>query len=127
MRWLGCLVACLFVGGGALADDAVKERPKPEDFVGKWQGKWSGFFLVQFTITQDPKSKELSVVYEWEEVAGKPLQKETCDAKLDGNTLRVGKAIEITLSPKDANKGRALGRFANPRTADLTRELPKNK
>jgi hypothetical protein len=110
-----------------LAAENVKEKPKPEDFVGKWTGKWSGTWPVQFTIIQDPKTKELSVVYEWEEALGQPLQKENHSAKLDGSILRVGRGIEITLSSKDNNKGTALGRFANPRTADLTREKPKDK
>jgi len=127
MRWLGCLLVCAFVGGVGLAAEDVKEKPKPEDFLGKWTGKWSGTYRVQFTITQDPKTKELAVVYEWEENVGNPLQRENISAKLDGNVLRIGKVIEITLSAKDDNKGKAVGRFANPRSTDLTREKPKGK
>jgi len=75
------------------------------------------------TITQDPKTKELNVLYEFEQRLGKPLRQQQLTAKLEANTLRVGRSIDLTLSPNDPDKGKAVGRFAaGRRTADLVRE-----
>jgi len=125
MRSFTCLVLCLLFGSMAFADDTVKEKPKPEDFLGKWKGKWDGVWAVQFTITQDPQTKQLTGLYEWEENVGQAMRQEKHTAMLDGNVLRVGRGLEITLSAKDADKGKVVGKFAKPRSSDLVRVKEK--
>ena len=100
----------------------AKDHPKPEDFLGKWSGKWDDKYQVRFAITQDPKTNQLKVQYEWEENIGKPLRRARINAKLEGNTLRVGRSMDVTISANDPDKGQAIGRFAERRTADLVRE-----
>jgi len=100
----------------------TKDQPKLEDFLGKWSGKWDDTYQVRFTITQDPKTNELKVLYEYEQNVGKPLRRSRVTAKLEGNTLRVGRSMDVTISANDPDKGQAIGRFAERRTADLVRE-----
>ena len=89
----------------------------------QWDDKWQ----VRFTITQDPKTKQLAVLYEWEEKPGKPLRKQRLTGKIDGNRLRISKETEITLSSKDPDKGKAVGNFKVKRTAELVREKEKDR
>jgi hypothetical protein len=100
----------------------AKNQPKLEDFLGKWSGKWDDTYQVRFTISQDPKTKQLIVLYEYEQNLGKPLRRSRIAAKLEGNTLRVGRSMDVTISANDPDKGQAIGRFAERRTADLVRE-----
>jgi len=100
----------------------AKNQPKLEDFLGKWSGKWDDTYQVRFTISQDPKTKQLIVLYEYEQNLGKPLRRSRIAAKLEGNTLRVGRNMDVTISANDPDKGQAIGRFAERRTADLVRE-----
>ena len=101
----------------------TEDQLKPEDFLGKWVGKWDEKFQVRFTITQDPKTKQLSVLYEFEQRLGKPLREERLTAKLEGNTLRIGRGIDLTISPSYPDKGNAVGRFVDRRlTADMVRQ-----
>lgn len=126
MRCLLSLV-CLLLVSPVVAEtpEANKKMPKAEDFLGKWSGKWDDRFIVQFTITQNAKTKDLDVLYEWEEMKGAALQQQQRTGVLEGDILRIGKKIELTLSSKDPAKATALGKFPKPRTAKLTRELPR--
>jgi hypothetical protein len=128
MRWLFSLTLCV-LGSVALADENTKVKATPEDFLGKWSGKWDNTYQVRFTITQDPKTKELKALYEWEENPGKPLRRQRVTAvKIEGNALEVGKAMQITISSKDPDKGKAVGNFGTKRrTADLVREKEQNR
>ena len=101
--------------------NAVRENPSPADFAGKWRGRWDGTWTVQFTITHDPKTQQLSVLYEWEERPGEPLNQRNFPATVQGNALVAG-MIEITLFANDPKRATATGHFRNPRTAALVRE-----
>ena len=107
-------------------EEPVKNNPTPRHFLGKWVGKWDNTWKVQFTITQDPKSEQLSVLYEWQEIVGQPLQKKSLSAKIEKDTLVMSPSgasvIEITLLAKATDKAKAVGKFKTPRTAALTRE-----
>jgi hypothetical protein len=121
MRWLLSLALC-FLGSLVLADEnPTKVKPKPEDFLGKWSGKWDDKWQVRFTITQDPKTNELKALYEYEQYVGKPLRRQQLTGKLEGNTLRVGRNMDLTLSPNDPDKGKAVGNFLDRLTANLVR------
>ena len=113
-----CLIVCAAV---AVAQDSTKEKPKPEDFIGKWSGKWDNVYTVRFTIERD-KMKKLSYVYEWEESLGKSLQMQRGTGEIVGNVLQVGKKIEISIFDKEPDKGKAVGNFAKKRIANLLRE-----
>lgn len=102
--------------------DLVKKNPKPEDFVGKWKGKWGGIYGVQFTISTIPDDKEhLNMIYEWEERQGQPYERSVKKVKLTGNVLKSG-LIDITIMEADPNQAVAQGNFKKPRTAILTKE-----
>ena len=125
MRCLLFLV-CLLLVSPVVAEtpDANKKMPKAEDFLGKWSGRWDDKYIVQFTITKNAKTMELDVLYEWEEMKGAALQQQKRTGVLEGDVLRIGKKIELTLSSKDPGKGTAIGNFPKPRKAKLTRETP---
>lgn len=125
MKFLLSMILGLSLTSMALADEnPVKNDPKPEDFLGKWVGAWDGIFAVQITITQNPETKELSALYEWEEQPGNPLNQMVRPAKLDGNKLLIGNGlIDLTLSAEDPTKAKAVGNFSKKRTADLVREV----
>lgn len=114
------LVLCSLVALAALAPVGAaneKKAPKPEQFLGKWVGKWT----VQFTVSRDPESRELVVLYEWEERLGQPLGGDSFYAGFEDGKLLVGDSIDITLSDKDPDKATANGHFRKPRVAELTR------
>jgi hypothetical protein len=99
----------------------AKADPKPEEFLGKWSGKWDNIWRVQFTVTQDAQTKQFKVAYDWEEVVGQPFHSEKHNAVLAGNVLRLG-PITISLSSKDPNQALAVGNFINRRMARLVRD-----
>ena len=105
-------------------DEKIKQNPKPQEFLGKWVGKWDDTYSVQFTISLAENKKDLSVVYEWEEVLGRPLRRSVGVGKIEGSLLKVGK-IDVSLSADDANRGEAFGHFRQPRTAQIQRETPQ--
>lgn len=122
MKTMLCMVLGLTVASVALGDEEpIKKDPKPKDFVGKWVGKWDDKWKVQFTVTMEPDSGELLVLYEWEERLGQPLQSQRVRAKIVENALVLG-LTEITLPAKGKDKAKAVGKFRNTRTANLTRE-----
>jgi hypothetical protein len=90
-------------------------------FVGTWNGKWDDIYSVQFTISKDPKDGQYQLVYEWEEIVGQPMKRREWPVEERDGTLFTG-PIEITLSSEDPNHATAVGRFRNPRTAELTRQ-----
>ena len=104
------------------------DPPKPEQFLGRWSGAWDGKWKVQFTITQDPETKKLDALYEWEERKGQPLRSSKRPAKMDGNSLQIGVGIHITLSDTDPNKAHVKGHFLNniKRSSDLERDKQIN-
>ena len=103
-------------------EEPIKKNPQPKDFVGKWVGKWDGTWQVNFTVTQDAETGQLSLIYEWEESLGGPLQKKRPSAaRIENDTLKSG-TLELTISEKDPGKANAKGNFKNPRTADMTLE-----
>jgi len=123
MKALVVVLAVLTFAPFALSEEKeTKENPKVEDFLGKWTGKWDNTWHVQFTITQDAAKKEIAVLYEWEEQPGAALQRQHRPGRIEGNVLKAGGSIDISISAKDPNKGKAVGRFKTQRTADLTRE-----
>ena len=100
---------------------AAKANPKPADFVGVWSGRWDGTWAVRFTVTPHPaNAQQLSVVYEWEERAGQPMNRRERAGIIEGDALVIG-SIEIKLSANDPKHATAIGHFANPRKAALTR------
>lgn len=107
------------------AEVPAKPDPKPEDFVGKWVGEWDGKWYVQFTVSQDPATKQLHVLYEWEEKNGEPVRRQNFAARLGKATLVIG-AMELSISAKDDNKGKAVGKFKSLRIALLTRQPVKD-
>jgi hypothetical protein len=128
MKAVFALVLGLSVVSAAAGADEPAKNPMPKDFVGKWVGKWDDTWKVQFTVTQDPKTQELSVLYEWEETLGKPFESQRRAGKIEKGVLVLG-SIEITPSGKDKDKADAVGKFAKTRTAALTRvkEAEKEK
>ncbi|HSH95550.1 MAG TPA: hypothetical protein VK968_15510 [Roseimicrobium sp.] len=89
-----------------------------KDFHGKWYGKWDGRYGVRFTITPaGGKTDRLNVIYEWEETLGDPYEKSEGVCFLDGEKLKVGKNIELTLVKGEKDACNAKGTFTTPRTA----------
>jgi hypothetical protein len=96
---------------------------KVEDYLGKWSGRWDNTWYVQFTVTHEPETRHVSVLYEWEEYPGQPLQRLWLTGHLENNILKIGtRFIELSVSPHDPDKGKAFGHFRTRRTAVLTRE-----
>jgi RNA polymerase sigma factor (sigma-70 family) len=93
-----------------------------EDYLGKWTGKWDNTWTVEFTITQNRRTQQLSVLYVWEEEQGKPMWRMQRTGKVQGNMLKSGQSIDIILSEIDPNKAQAIGHFATQRTANLVRQ-----
>jgi len=93
------------------------------DYLGNWTGKWGGQWAVRFTVTGNPASGEVSVLYEWEEDVGQPMRRQRRRGTLtDQGALRVPDLLEITLSDSDPAKATAVGHFKQPRTAELLRD-----
>jgi hypothetical protein len=108
--------------------DPVKTDPKPEDFGGRWVGKWDDRFKVEFSIIRNTKAEGLIVLYEWEERPGQPLRSRLSGGVIDGNKLIAGQQVlEITLSAKDPKKATAVGLFAKTRSANLTRQADEKE
>lgn len=99
----------------------AKADAKPEDFLGRWSGKWDNTWRVQFTIAQDRQTRQLLVAYEWEETLGRPFWRQDHKATPVAGSLRLP-AITISISARDPNRGLAVGHFANQRMAYLVRE-----
>ena len=97
------------------------ESRRPEDYIGRWIGKWDSIWCVQFTITQDRTTKNIAVLYEWEEKPGQPLQRAQLSGQLASNQLKIGTLIEMSISARSPDEAIAYGRFPTPRTAALTR------
>jgi hypothetical protein len=95
------------------------------DFVGTWVGKWDNTYCVQFTVTADKNTGDISVLYEWEENVGQPLRKQRYSGVLTGRSLKVGHLIEIFASLEEPEQAVALGHFSTPRAAVLIREPTK--
>jgi hypothetical protein len=119
-RLLLCSIVVL-AASAPVGAASKKKAPKPEHFLGKWVGKWDGKWTVQFTVSRDPESQELVVLYEWEERLGQPLGRDSFYAGFEDGKLLVGDSIDITLSGNDPNKATANGHFQKPRVAELTR------
>jgi Papain family cysteine protease len=85
-----------------------------------WVGKWDGMWMVRVTLTQNPATGELSSLCEWEEQPGGPLQSLHSTARMENNVLDMG-LVTMTFSADNANHATAVGRFQNPRTADMIR------
>jgi hypothetical protein len=115
-------VLILLTACAASAPNRVVAR-KVEDYLGKWSGRWDNTFYVQFTVTQEPETKHVLVLYEWEEYPGQPLQRLRLTGHIENNILKIGtRFIELSVSPHDPGKGKAYGYFRTRRTAELTRE-----
>jgi hypothetical protein len=115
-------VFILLTACAASAPNRVVAR-KVEDYLGKWSGRWDNTSYVQFTVTHEPETRHVSVLYEWEEYPGQPLQRLRLTGHLENNILKIGtRFIELSVSPDDPDKGKALGHFRTRRTAVLTRE-----
>ena len=115
-------VLILLTACAASAPNRVVAR-KVEDYLGKWSGRWDNTFYVQFTVTQEPETKHVLVLYEWEEYPGQPLQRLRLTGHIENNILKIGtRFIELSVSPHDPDKGKAYGYFRTRRTAELTRE-----
>jgi hypothetical protein len=92
-----------------------------EDYTGRWIGKWDNTWCVQFTITQDQATKNIDVLYEWEEKPGQPLQRAQIRGQLASGQLKIGNLIELSISARSPDEAIAYGRFPTPRTAALAR------
>jgi hypothetical protein len=93
--------------------------------MGRWIGKWDNVWCVQFTITQDRTTKNIAVLYEWEEKPGQPLQRTRARGQLAGDQLKIGNLIEMSISARSPDEAIAYGRFPTPRTAALTRSAAR--
>lgn len=101
----------------------TRQDPCPEDFLGKWSGRWDRVWAVQITISQLPESKQLVVFYEWEENRGGGFEQRQFATTLSKEVLQIGDSIKMTLSAADPNQAKATGNFAHQRIADLVRDI----
>lgn len=99
-------------------------RPGLIDFVGTWTGKWDGIWAVRFTISPSTRTNEVNVVYEWEENIGQPWRRARHPGRVLDSSLKVGTHMFLELDANDASKARAIGKFAEKRTAELLRQQP---
>ena len=99
-----------------------EEGRHASDFVGTWVGKWDNKWCAQFTIATDPDAANTTVLYEFEENIGKPLQSLRRVGPIDGRRLQIQDPfIEIFLSAT-SGQAVALGHFSAERSAVLVRE-----
>jgi len=101
-------------------------NPKAEDFLGEWNGSWENIWQVRFTVSQDSTTGAISVLYEWEERLGQPLSKQTLSAQILGGALTAN-LFYIWLPQSSGIKARAVGRFDEPRTANISRAGAERK
>lgn len=102
----------------------VKAESTVDDFAGVWSGAWDGTWKVRLTVKPMNNGQRAFILYEWVESIGKPMQRQGAVAGVQGHVLK-HPFIDITRNPDDATKGKAVGNFRKPRTAELTRsELP---
>lgn len=110
-----------FEGKGCATMLTRYQRPnvtlaRPEQLIGKWEGKWDDEFGVRFTIT--PTDSGYSVVYEWQEYPGGKYQSSTMPFHPSSKNAIRGGAIVITA--QDGEYGaRAVGNFVQTRSAKL--------
>jgi len=109
----------------ALPFTCLMASAKASDFVGTWVGKWDNSYCVQFTVTDNANTGEMSVLYEWQENVGKPLQRETLPGLPTGRSLKIGRHIEFFASLESADQAVALGHFSALRAVALVREPTK--
>jgi hypothetical protein len=117
------LLLTAFLAYGASSQEQGRQAP---DLVGTWVGKWDNKWCVQFTIATDPGATNATVLYEFEENLGKPLQSLRRVGPIDGGRLQIQDPfIEIFLSATPGHAV-ALGHFSTERSAVLVRE-PKRR
>lgn len=119
-------MAAISVSAAPPATKSAKPS-KPDQFFGKWVGKWDGKWPVEFTISRDPKTKELVVIYAHAEHLGDPLEEEVSQPAFEDGVLYVGDSMEITLSTVDPNIATVKGNFKKPRVAVLARDFAAKK
>ena len=110
-----------FAGKGCATLLTRYQRPnvrleRPEQIIGRWEGKWDEQFGVRFTIT--PTDSGYTVVYEWQERQGGEYQSLTVPFYASSKNSIRGGPIVITL---DGDGARAVGNFMQTRTAKLKR------
>jgi hypothetical protein len=113
------LPAVILIFAGASSADENAQAP---DFAGTWVGKWDNTWCVQFTLAEDPTTKDIVVLYEWLEKPDLPLQSHSKSGRLERAKLQIKDPnIEVFFSGT-TGQAVALGHFGTLRSAALVRE-----
>lgn len=92
---------------------------RPEQLIGKWEGRWDGQFGVRFTVT--PSDSGYTVLYEWQEYQGGEYQSFTTGFHPTSKSAIRGGPFEIFAEVDGEYGARAVGVFGQIRTTKLKR------
>ncbi|MEW6279143.1 MAG: hypothetical protein AB1758_10995 [Candidatus Eremiobacterota bacterium] len=116
------LLLLLLVAAGAVAQPArFRTQAAPKDFLGTWSGKWDGTWQIHLTVSQERSTRQLYVVYQWEEGVDEPLNRMAGPAEIRNGRLHFREMIEVALWKNKPGQATAFGHFDQPRTALLRR------
>lgn len=98
-----------------------KYATNAEELFGVWHGYWNDVWSVTLTVSKDPDTGGYSVLYEWEERVGQPLQSVRLPSEFRDGII-TNDWLDLQLSGDAPNEAHARGKFGdNPRTAKLKR------
>jgi hypothetical protein len=105
----------------------LSDSPKPSaptgvrmDPSGTWDGKWDGIYKVKFLISHYGSEDEYRVIYQHEEIPGRPMKSREVMGNLRGDALFLDdNVITITFSGDTVI---AYGRFQKTRIAYLNKD-----